>query len=206
LSMSCCDPSRIVGADIGPPYLGAIPKGGPGAAPATMYSRFGGFSLIEVIVAVAVFAVSITVILALLPALTGREIETADRLVAARLPGALQAELARLAAPGFDALAARTPVMGTPLDNGLTLVATRDGSRLESLDYLPPVNGGIGAGAQYFVIECWRFADGPLRFDAPQSALALSVRVSWPYRLPGAPAPTPVDSRHELMFTVALNR
>jgi prepilin-type N-terminal cleavage/methylation domain-containing protein len=172
----------------------------------TRQRKFHAFSLIEVIVAVAVFAVSITVILALLPALTGRGVETADRLVAARLPDALQAELTRLAAPGFDALAGQAPVMGTPLDNGLAFVATRDGARLHSRDYLAPASGRIESAGQYFLIECWRFADGPLRFDAPQSSLALSVRVSWPYRLPGTAAPTPADSRHELTFTAALNR
>lgn len=167
---------------------------------------FRAFSLIEVIVAVAVFAGTVTVVLALLPALTGRGIEAADRLVAARLPGALQAELARVAAPGFDALAAQAPVMGTPLENGLAFVATRGGARLQVRDYLPQANGRIPREEQYFLIECWRFADGPLRFQDSQSALALAVRVTWPYRLPGTNTPTPPESRHELMFTVGVNR
>ena len=164
------------------------------------------FSLIEVIVAVAVFAGAVTIILALLPALTGRGIETADRLVATRLPDALRVELARLAASDFEALAAQAPVMGTPLDNGLAFVATREGTLLHSRDYRPPVTGRIEIEGQYFLIECWRFPDAPLRFESPQSSLALAVRVSWPYRLPGASAPTSVDSRQELMFTVGVNR
>lgn len=165
-----------------------------------------GFSLIEVIVAVALFAGSVTVILALLPALTRRGTETADRLVAQQLSGALRVELQRLAVPGFDALAGQAPLMGMPPENGLAFVATRGGTRLHSRDYLPPLAGRIAEGEQYYLIECWRFPDGPLQFDAAQSALALAVRVSWPYRQPGSTTPTPVESRHELMFTAGINR
>ncbi|AOS46047.1 hypothetical protein Verru16b_03142 [Lacunisphaera limnophila] len=158
------------------------------------------------IVAVAVFATAVTVILALLPGLTGRGAESADRLVASRLPAALQVELTRLAGPGFDALAAQAPVMGTPLANGLAFVATREGVRLHASEYRPPANGRIAESDQYFLVECWRFPDGPLRFQEAQSALALAVRVSWPHRLPGVAAPTPPELRHELMFTVGVNR
>jgi prepilin-type N-terminal cleavage/methylation domain-containing protein len=164
------------------------------------------FSLIEVIVAVAVFATAVTVILALLPALTGRGIETSDRLVAARLPDALQAELARLAASGFDALAAQAPALGTPPVNGLAFVASREGARLHARDYLSPTSGRLPEAEQYFLIECWRFPDGPLRYQDSHSALAMAVRVSWPYRTSGASAPTSPESRHELMFTVGVNR
>jgi prepilin-type N-terminal cleavage/methylation domain-containing protein len=175
--------------------------------PSTGKSRRGrAFSLIEVIVAVAVFAISITIILALLPALTSRGTDTADRLVAARLPDALRVELGRLAVPGFDALAGQAPTLGVMLEGGLAFVAARDGTRLHSRDYLPPSTGRIEPGGQYFLIECWRFPDGPLRFEASQSSLALAVRVSWPYRLPESSSPTSVESRQEILFTVGLNR
>ena len=164
------------------------------------------FSLIEVIVAVALFAGAVSVILALLPALTRRGTETADRLVAQRLPDALRPELQRLAVSGFDALAAQAPIMGMPPVNGLAFVAPRDGARLHSRDYLPPANGRIAENDAYFLIECWQFPDGPLRFDPAQSALALAVRVSWPYRQPGSTAPTAAEQRHELMFTMGVNR
>src|SRR5688572_10829598 len=94
---------------------GSAPRqGGRGGFPISRHGKRSAFSLIEVIMAVAVFAVSITVILALLPGLTGRGVETGDRLVATRLPAALQAELARLAIPDFDALAGQVPVMSAP--------------------------------------------------------------------------------------------
>ncbi|MFZ5494150.1 MAG: type IV pilus modification PilV family protein [Verrucomicrobiota bacterium] len=164
------------------------------------------FSLIEVIVAIALFAGSVSVILALLPDLTRRGVETADRLVAQQLPDALHAELKRLATAGFDALAGQAPLMGRPPENGLAFVATRGGALLHSRDYLPPVDGRLAEGEQYFLIECWRFSEGALAYDPAQSALALAVRVSWPYRQPGSTAPTPPGSRHEFMFTVGINR
>ena len=103
-------------------------------------------------------------------------------------------------------LVAEAPVMGMPPVNGLAFVATRGGERLHARDYLPLASGRIPEDEHYFLIECWRFPDGPLRYQDSQSALALVVRVSWPYRIPGANEPTPVESRHELMFTVGVNR
>ena len=164
------------------------------------------FSLVEVVIAVGLFALGITVMLALLPMLVRQGQESSDRLIAQRLPDAVQAELKRLAAGGFDALAGEAPVMGSPLDNGLALVATHDGARLQSRTYLPPTSGRIAEEEQYFLVECWQFPDGVLRYDGAQSSLALCVRVSWPYRVPGAPGPTALAARHDLMFTVSLNR
>src|ERR1043165_4942205 len=88
------------------------------------------FSLIEVVIAVALFASVVTVILALLPGLARRGIEITDRLAAQRLPDAVKLEFSRLSAPGFDSFAAQLPVMGTPLANGYALIATRNGARL----------------------------------------------------------------------------
>lgn len=165
-----------------------------------------GFSLIEVIVAVALFAGTIAVILALLPGLMLRGGENADRLVAQQLATPLRVELQRLAAAGFDALAGRVPVAGRPPVNGLAFVAGRDGLRVQSRDYLPPPADRLPENGQYFLVECWRFADPPLAFDAAQSSLALVVRVSWPYRQPGTGTPAPPAARHELMFATGVNR
>lgn len=156
--------------------------------------------------AVALFAGTVAVILALLPGLVRQGTENEDRLVAQQLAEPLRVELKRLAAGGFDALAGRVPIMGQPPVSGLAFVAPREGSRLHSRDYLPPGTGRIAEDEQYFLVECWRLPNGPLAFDAAQSSLALAVRVSWPHRQPGASAPTPVDARHELMFATGINR
>lgn len=183
---------------------------GQGESRSALRSVFGplssGFSLVEVIIAAGLFAASVTVVLALLPSLARQGAASVDSLAAQRLPDALRAELMRLGAVSFDALAGQVPVMNGPLADGLAFVADREATRLRSLDYLPPVAEQLSADEQYFLVECWRFPNEPLRFEGSKAFLALAVRVSWPYRLPGTTAPVPAQSRHELVFTLALNR
>jgi hypothetical protein len=167
-----------------------------------------GFSLIEVALSVGIFATVVTVALALLPALARRAGDATDALTAQRLPDGIRLELQRLAASGgFDALAARVPVMAAPLANGLELVAARDGSRVHSVDYLPPTSSErLPAEEQYLAVEIWRFASSPLAYDSAAAALPLYVRVSWPYHLPGSAAPVAPNGRQQLAFVVALSR
>jgi len=163
-----------------------------------------GFSLIEVILAVGIFALTVPTMLALLAALGRQGAAGADAQVAQRLPDAVRVELARLAQADFDGLSAHMPEMSASLPPALELVATRDGVRVHSRDYLPPTDG-IAAADQYFLIECWRFHEGPLRFDSSKAFLAVVVRVSWPYRLPDG-GTTAAESRSQVRFTVVLNR
>jgi len=165
------------------------------------------FSLVEVIVAVGLFAASVTVVISLLPAVTRQGAVTTDSLAAERLPDALKVELSRLVASGgFDALAEQVPVMSPMFASGLAFVAVRDGSRLHVRDYLPPAVGQIAEAEQYFLVECARFSDEPLRYDGQKHFLAVAVRVSWPYRLPGSSAPTAETARTQVAFTVSLTR
>jgi hypothetical protein len=157
-------------------------------------------------IAVGVFAASVSVVIALLPALARQGGEATASLAAQSLPGALQVELSRHAAFGFDALGGQLPVMNGPLASGLAFVADRQATRLHSRDYLEPTVGVLPEAEQYFLVECWRFPNEPLRFDAQKGFLAMAVRVSWPYRLPGASTPTDQSARSHLQFTVVLNR
>lgn len=168
--------------------------------------RRAAFSLVEVIIAAGIFAASVTVVLALLPSLARQGAASVDSLAAQRLPDALETELRRLGAAGFDALAGQVPVMNGPLAGGLAFVADREATRLHSHDYLAPGVAQLSGDEQYFLVECWRFPGEPLRFESGKAFLALAVRVSWPHRLPGATAPVPAEARHELVFTLALNR
>jgi hypothetical protein len=164
------------------------------------------FSLIEVIIATGLFAASVTVVIALLPGLARQGGESADLLAAQRLTDALKVELRRLSASGFEALASQTPTLNGPLTGGLAFVSDRETVRLHARDYLPPVTGHLAESEQYFLVECWRFPNEPLRFENQKGFLALVVRVSWPYRLPGSGAPTAEAARSRLMFTMSLNR
>lgn len=168
----------------------------------------GGFSLVEVILAVGLFATAVTVILALLSPLSRQAAASADALTALRLPDAIRAELQRLAATGgFDALAGQARPMAAPLPATLALGATRDAARVQSLNYLPPpVADQIAAGEQFFLIEAWTFNQASLAFDPGGTVLALHVRVSWPHFTPGSPGATPLADREQVTFVLSLNR
>ncbi len=163
--------------------------------------------MVEVVIAVGIFAVAVVSILGLLPALVRPAGESADLLAAQRLAGPVEIELGRLAASNFDALVAAVPVMSEPLQNGFSLVGARDGLRLRSL------NNGFAAGSpelaqgeQYFFVEVWQFPQPDLRYDGASGLLAVHVRVSWPYYNPGVLAPIPLVDRSQVTFTVSLIR
>ena len=180
---------------------GPLPRRSPASRKA------GGFSLLEVIVAIGLFASSVAVVLALLPALTRSAISVQDYQAAQRLPDAFKVELKRLAAAGgFDALASRVPVQDSAGLGGLAFLAPADAARVLSKEYLPPGGAPLGDADQYYLIECWRFPDDPLRFEAQEHCLALAVRVSWPYRVPGSSAPTVNSGRSQFDFTISLTR
>jgi len=166
-----------------------------------------GFSLLEVIIAVGLFASSVAVVLALLPALTHSAVSAQDYQAAQRLPDALKVELKRLAlAGGFDALAAKVPVQDSSGAGGLAFLAPADAARVLSKEYLPQGDPTLTDADQYYLIECWRFPAEPLRFEAQDHCLALAVRVSWPYRVPGSSAPTVNSARSQFDFTISLTR
>jgi len=167
----------------------------------------GGFSLLEVIIAVGLFASTVAVVLALVPALTRSVVSAQDDQAAQRLPDSLKVELRRLAlAGGFGALAAQVPVQDSSGAGGLAFLAPADTARVLSKEYLAPGGAPLSVADQYFLIECWRFPDEPLRFETQKHCLALAVRVSWPYRVPGSSAPTVNSARSQFDFTISLTR
>jgi len=169
--------------------------------------RLRAFSLVEVVIAVGLFASAVVVTLGMLPALARQATDATDTLTVQRLPDAVRLELERLAVSGgFDALRTNLPLMNAPLTNGLALVASRDGVRLHTVSYLPPAAASlIPQGEQYFAVEVWSFSPGQFNHD-PNALLPAYVRVSWPYRNPGAATDTPLADRQQFTFAVALNR
>lgn len=173
-----------------------------------MQSQRRGFSLVEVAIAVGVFASALVVVLALLPSLGAQSARAGESFVAQRLPDALRIELQRLAAEGgFESLAAQVPPLGGPQPpDGLAFVATRGGRSLHALDYLPPTNGArMPEAEQFFLIEVWRFAVGPLAEAPAGVVLPVKVRVSWPYRGTGAGV-VALRERSTLEFNLTLRR
>jgi len=156
----------------------------------------GAFTLIEVVAAIGILAVTLVAMLGLLASSTHPAGEIADVHVAARLGENIQDELERLKASlGLVGLAAMVPTRGstTPLQ----LVATRDGRRVLRADGAAPAAGhalnepvqpGIANRDRYYLVEVTQQLDLPYASGA--GFLAVSVRVTWPYRLPMGP-PTP---------------
>lgn len=165
-----------------------------------------GFSLVEVIIAVGVFAVAITAILGVMPALVRRGGESAESLAAQGLAGPVEIELRRMAAADFAGLAGSVPVMSVPLQGGFTFVAARDGLRMQA-DQTGVLSDSapLAQDERYFLIELWQFNEAPLRYDGG-NLLAVYARVSWPYFTPGSTTPTPADERNQLTFVVPITR
>lgn len=166
--------------------------------------RAGGFSLIEVALALGIIAVGIVSILGLLPALTRQSAEAAETRVALGLADAVRVALDERAAGGFDALASSLPVRSTDPTAGLLLVAARDGGELRWLDAAEtPVRD------QYYLLVVRRYATSPLAYETGSGWLAAEVLVAWPYRslTPAGltPATLPGD-RSTITFSVVLNR
>jgi prepilin-type N-terminal cleavage/methylation domain-containing protein len=167
-----------------------------------------GFSLIEVVIAVGIFAAAVAVMLGLLPSLTRQAVSSADIMAALRLPDAVRLELQRVATlGGFDTLAGQTKPMATPLPATLNLVGSRDAMRAHTASYQPPPAADrMAQGEQYFLVEVWSFNQAPLSFDPGGTVLALHVRVSWPYFIPGSPSATPLADREQVTYNLSLNR
>lgn len=163
-------------------------------------SRRCAFSLVEVVIAVGVFAVAIVAVLGLLPTLARHAADSTDRLTAQHLLDAVRVELCgTVRAQGLDQLAADLPLLAGASAGGGMWVAPRAGAPLRRI-----ASGG-GVAGDFFVIEAGRFATGPLAYANGRGVLPVAVRIEWPYHPVGASAPTPVGERHKLTSVLALN-
>lgn len=124
------------------------------------------FSLLEVVVAIAVAAGGVAVVLALLPGLVRRTEDAADVQTALRLPDAIEAELARAAGGTFPAGLAQRRV----------LVADKAGAQVRAV----PTSAASGS-PPYFYIDVRPFDAGELAYRPSRPVLPLRVRVCWPY-------------------------
>jgi hypothetical protein len=167
--------------------------------------RFPAFSLVEVVIAVAIFAGAVTVLFALLASTLRDSSDAADVQTALRLPAAVEVALREIAArEGLSALAGRIPTMDASADRGYLLVATREGEFVRAPG---KASGGTQQRSEYFLIDVHRFTGGPLAFDAARNVLPLQVRVSWPYRTltpDGLAAPVASGERRHVTFNLGL--
>lgn len=154
--------------------------------------REGAFSLVEVVVAVAVFAGVIVAVLGLLGPSLRVTREALDSTVAARLADAIDGELRLL---GFGSA---TTITATA---DITLFASPDGARV-SLSNEPSTSlKYLGTQERYFAVFIRRLENPP----TTATLLPLEIRAEWPYLRSDAESPPLRDDRRAFyLFTTAL--
>lgn len=168
------------------------------------------FSLVEVVVALGVFAVAIVSVIGLL-APTARAVSTViETDVAQRLAGNVNLELQRY---GFLQVANGLP----NATSRIYLVANRKGDRVLVTGEDPftgvvatpsmPAEHKLAASAtpgnppgmalrdRYYLVEVRRATTPVLTDDA--ASIPLSIRISWPYRLPQGPVTETADDYND---------
>jgi prepilin-type N-terminal cleavage/methylation domain-containing protein len=124
-----------------------------------MQYRLRGFTLLEVVAAIAVAAIAIVPALAFLSVGSADSMRTRDRLTALTLVDAVRLEF-----PGA------VPTSSWARFPGLQLAASRDGSGLH-------VVTSVASAGEYFLVDVIG-SD----IDTPGS-IGLQVNISWPFRL-----------------------
>lgn len=168
-----------------------------------MIMRFAGrfgFSLLEIVIAVAIFSTAIVAILGLMGPLTNATREVLDSSVAARLADNVDRELKR--GLNFAELGIATDSASNPL----VLYGTQDGSRVilhqDRLNLSTDNPPGILPRDRYFVLFI-------AKLNLPDSGAnfrALVIRTEWPYAPQQEPATPPVSdvSRTGFAFHTAI--
>ncbi|MBC2604186.1 type IV pilus modification PilV family protein [Puniceicoccus vermicola] len=169
-------------------------------------SQQSGFSLVEVILAIGVFALTIVAVIGLLGPIAQQVRDLQDTKVANSLPAPIREELNRIGFEYFvDVKSDGTALKGV---FPTVLFGTMDGSRVIGYTALdgtvitrdgnsPP---GIPEDERYFLIELTA-ATGNLNYNDGDAHVAFQVDISWPYRLPDGSTVQPEDRKNFEYFT-----
>jgi type II secretory pathway pseudopilin PulG len=152
------------------------------------------FTLVEVVMALGILAVTVVAVLALQGAVSRSAAEISGQERAAQLVDASMVELARLrdrpVTPGqpgrLDALASLIPATGSA--HPWQLVATRDGVRVISESDADDPAAGIPLRDRFYVIEV-RQQPPPLNYVHDAGYLAVELTIRWPYQIPAGGGP-----------------
>jgi len=125
-----------------------------------------GFSLVEVIIAIAVAGGALAVILALLSGLLRATEDAADHQRALQLTGAVEAWL-------YEEMGGAFP---GGLQAGRVLIADKEGTNLRG-----ELENSATLTPAYFHIAVSPFMQPPLAYETGRGVLPLRVRISWPY-------------------------
>lgn len=147
----------------------------------------GGFTLVEVVIAIGVFAVTIVAVLGLLSPVNRSVASVSDYDKAAALGDAIQTELVRLrdlTTSGDKLAVLATLVPASDSTQPLQLVASTDGSRVVRLadadNNATASPAGIAASERYFLVEI-RQQPAPLAYTSGAGFVAVTATIKWPY-------------------------
>ncbi len=151
-----------------------------------------GFTLLEVIVAVGLLAVTVVALLGLHRTLIRSTGAVSDRERAAQLADAITIELERLrdlraadgTRRGLDGLAAMIPAAGST--DSLRLVGSREGCRVTQESGADDPVAGLRRAERFFMIEV-RQPPPPLNYSRNAGFLAVTLAVHWPYLIASGP-------------------
>ncbi|MEX2381214.1 MAG: hypothetical protein WD490_02430 [Opitutales bacterium] len=149
------------------------------------------FSLVEVVLATALFALTIVAVIGLLGPSSKAVSHVLETNVATRLADGVNAELQRVStvgANGFNNMV----VQPTGAGRGIVLYATRDGETVvlgRFADEIDPVTSQprIAERNRYYKIEVRQLEGETLAYRSGAPYINLSVRVIWPHRIPSGP-------------------
>jgi type II secretory pathway pseudopilin PulG len=167
------------------------------------------FTLIEVVVASGLLAVTVVAVLGWQGTIIRSVADVTERARVAQLADAIEVELRRLRdlpvldgeSGRLDALARLIPASGRP--NPLRLVAARDGTKVirESDADVPGL--GVEPRARFYLIEV-RQQPPPLSYVREAGFLALTLTVSWPDQPSPGMAADPGETGATLVLNLAL--
>ena len=185
------------------------------------------FSLIEVVVAVGIFSVAITIVIGLLAPTVKSVASTLDNNAANRLATAINAQLSNY---GFTAVVTGdtattvagglliTPVPSADINDDTQtkqyLYASKSGDKIGlATDKVwttgLPANISENADKFFEIMLVRNIALSPNaapNLDANAGAVAFTVRITWPAYLPNGQGPTPRASRSVFQYNTALPR
>ena len=147
------------------------------------------FSLVEVVIALGIFATGVIVIIALISSSASRSRESMDSKVAYGMAERIRSEIISNAGAALPTLSSGTP---------LQLVGSRDGS-----DVRVDVNDGRDA---YFLIEVSPATPTELVRDPARGTVGAEINVEWPFRPPGATAASSNGNRNSVRYHLLIRR
>jgi prepilin-type N-terminal cleavage/methylation domain-containing protein len=180
------------------------------------------FSLVEVVIAIGIFALAVSAILGLFGPLNRSVADVGHTMQAARLADAINVELMRIRdslAPDAESGLKLTSLNQLLNEGPIICVGSADGTRVVRLSEAGlPITGippGIAPRDRFFLIEIRKQPDTIPGSDLPNPLafrdvfLAVSATVSWPYQVPRGPQPDDADeadpaARQFVKFNYAL--